>query len=899
MPLRILRLLRLQIPMRITSGHASTQRSSYDLSVELLMPKGNIARFLKLRPQASPPYRVSACVPVCVRITKRPLRILRLLRLQIPMRITSGHASTQRSSYDLSVELLMPKGNIARFLKLRPQVSPSYRVSACVPVCVRITKRPLRILRLLRLQIPMRITSGHASTQRSSYDLSVELLMPKGNIARFLKLRPQVSPPYRVSACVPVCVRITKRPLRILRLLRLQIPMRITSGHASTRRWNYASLGRIADAEGLYRRILDAAPENVPAMTGLGLCARDQGKHETALTFFNLAASANMDRHNHSPTLEAATELRTLGRFADLEALCHNVLELDPDNVRALLGLGFAARASGRHAAALDWFCKADQASASGFPGFRTGLEVAAQLRLLGKPEKAEAICRRLLKAHGQTVPILLGLVKCLRQLGDRGSSLELLWIAAGLDKLDLTPRLEIAVEQRRQGDTDAAIATLEELRRLHPNEVRVYLELGRTFRQAGRLADALVQFTQAAELRPDRVEVQMELAGVTGALGRPKDSRRHVQQALEAQPHHTGALIAASRIAFTEYEYELAEHMLRHALAEAPEQLPLQLALADLLRQLGRTLEAAACINAAAAMHGELPEISARRAALALDTSEWQEALNAARTAFASAPWHPFLWEQWLRLEERGGDEAAITACLEAAPVGTVQQRAQHAFRCGTHAGSRWHLDEAIAFQTAALRLNPEHRGALQDLARLSLLSLDIDKMRDCLRDQRRLNDMTVRLQGRSSNISQTHLGQLADEFRIDRQALVTLQWLRKLPPLARAQELLHFQMKHPNSTAGAVLLIIALRQAGLFDHAKASGTVEIPRTIVQYWDTPELPEDLAPLCKSWQSLNPEYQYRRFNDRSAQMFLLTQCGINALAAYFTRARAGPKSRYI
>lgn len=45
------------------------------------------------------------------------------------------------------------------------------------------------------------------------------------------------------------------------------------------------------------------------------------------------------------------------------------------------------------------------------------------------------------------------------------------------------------------------------------------------------------------------------------------------------------------------------------------------------------------------------------------------------------------------------------------------------------------------------------------------------------------------------------------------------------------------------------------------------------IPKTICQFWDKPDLPDDLGPLVQSWRDL-PRYTHHLFNDETARAFL-------------------------
>jgi mannosyltransferase OCH1-like enzyme len=66
--------------------------------------------------------------------------------------------------------------------------------------------------------------------------------------------------------------------------------------------------------------------------------------------------------------------------------------------------------------------------------------------------------------------------------------------------------------------------------------------------------------------------------------------------------------------------------------------------------------------------------------------------------------------------------------------------------------------------------------------------------------------------------------------------------------------------------------------------------GTAAIPRRIVQYWNSPELPPDLLPIAHSWRELHADYEYVLFDDKRARDFISERFPAEILQAYI-RAR--------
>jgi tetratricopeptide (TPR) repeat protein len=111
---------------------------------------------------------------------------------------------------------------------------------------------------------------------------------------------------------------------------------------------------RTAEAEEVYASVLECVPTQPHALVGLGMCARRQGDRLRALILFEQAVAG--DGNNAWARLEAATELRELGRLDEAEAHCEAVLARDPQNAHALSSLGHCARRRGERAKALAHF---------------------------------------------------------------------------------------------------------------------------------------------------------------------------------------------------------------------------------------------------------------------------------------------------------------------------------------------------------------------------------------------------------------------------------------------------------------------------------------------------------------------------------------------------------------
>lgn len=103
--------------------------------------------------------------------------------------------------------------------------------------------------------------------------------------------------------------------------------------------------GEFADADKLYRRILEAFPEQPEALHFLGLLERQQGRQDEAIRLMRRAIAAAPEYAGAYTNL--SNLLQEKGELDAAREYLHRALELAPDDPRALNNLGNLERAGG------------------------------------------------------------------------------------------------------------------------------------------------------------------------------------------------------------------------------------------------------------------------------------------------------------------------------------------------------------------------------------------------------------------------------------------------------------------------------------------------------------------------------------------------------------------------
>jgi len=638
--------------------------------------------------------------------------------------------------------------------------------------------------------------------------------------------------------------------------------------------------GELAQAQAEFRAALEIDPNAMHAFIGLARCARELGDREAALAAFQAAlALAPHDPWRH---VDVAAERAAIGQIDAAEAAYKTAIQLDPGNPQAQLGLGACARKRGDHAGALAIFESAASRNPAD-PWLR--LEAAAELREAGQLDEAAASYREVLAILPENIPARLGLGLIARKRADRVAARAHFELAARQAPDQIWPLLEIAIEQREAGEIDAARQTAQAVLARQPENLYAWLSLGLTERYAGNYEAALAAFQSAHRAHPQNAEILVEMATEERRLGRLQDSLTHLAAAREHDPMNVPAVIRQAEQAMIKGEIAHALEIYQEALRGLPGELGLQLGRIEALAALGQGDEAIAGLVMLEAAHGPLPHLRAKRIFLLRQAGYYDQALRLARSATQAARDAFPLWQERLQIEILAGDAAAIAEALRKAPAATAREQSVVLRFKGLLAENNWDLPAALAAFEAAAELNPEDAALQQDIVRVKTINLDLAGARRHLRRFCDLQAQDMRMRGKSLNISQTHAGQIYDEYAADTEMAARLREALALPRAPRLAALAALIRESPGSTAAAITLLVALRQAGLLAR-RERGAGGIPPVLVQFWDSAELPADIEMVMRSWPSLNPGYQVQRFNEASAVSYLLAHFPPAVLSAF-------------
>ena len=410
-------------------------------------------------------------------------------------------------------------------------------------------------------------------------------------------------------------------------------------------------------------------------------------------------------------------------------------------------------------------------------------------------------------------------------------------------------------------------------------------------FRAAGEEQEAVRILQEMAALQPADAGILAELARQYRATGDGVAAQRTLQTALAREPDNVVALTEAGEQANAHEDRPTALGYFRRIQALAPDHAGHHLRVARLLDTLGETEEAHQIYQAAEARFGLVADIWGERIRVLRETGELHRALDEARQAHAAYPAHFGRWSDHFDLELKLSPIETAAQCLEQAPV---QSRGEevHYLTARARLASRTHdREQAITLLETALRLQPNNRGVLGELFRQHVRAFNIDQAAAYHARMAALDAPGRRIRGTTLNASQSHEGQVLNDLFIDRRAVTELMAIKAIDPVHRVSLLLPLVRKRPDHIPTAAMLLVTLQEGDLLnrptDAASAAGQSDaVPKRIGQFWDSPNPPQDLLDLGKTWRDRNPDHHYVLFSDQTAQSYLASHFPAAVVIAY-------------
>ncbi|GAA4257651.1 tetratricopeptide repeat protein [Azospirillum formosense] len=266
-------------------------------------------------------------------------------------------------------------------------------------------------------------------------------------------------------------------------------------------------IGNLAEAEPLYRTLLERQPGHPDVLHLLGVLRSQAGDPAEGVSLITEAIARRGNVAAYHSNLALA--LKALGRFDDAETALRSAIALAP-GAGALVALGGVRRAAGRAADALAvyWAAQiidpADGAAQEGIAHATAELDAAGCAT--GKPKPSEATLaayRRAFRLRPAAPFAAQNLALTLQKAGESAVAIPTFHVAAALDPSEpaVLCGLGLALLSARQADR--ATTLLARVVRLRPGDAQDRFHLAEAAQAAGDAGRAATAYKDSAALQP------------------------------------------------------------------------------------------------------------------------------------------------------------------------------------------------------------------------------------------------------------------------------------------------------------------------------------------------------------------------------------------------------------
>jgi tetratricopeptide (TPR) repeat protein len=263
--------------------------------------------------------------------------------------------------------------------------------------------------------------------------------------------------------------------------------------------------GRLAEAEGCYRRALAAQPNHADALNMLGVLAHQMGRPDMALELIRRAIENKPNNPGYYCNLGYA--LRDQGRAEEAAAAARQAIRIKPDLATAHFNLGCALHDQGQ----------LDEAAAAYRDAIRIDPDLAAAhsnlgniLRSLGRFDEAVAACRQAIRLDPGLADAHCNLGTALHDQGKHEEAVAAYGQAIGLNPNLAAAHYNLGSARYDQGEVDEAMAATRHAIRIKPDYAEAYNNLGVLLTELRQLPEALASYDRALAIRPDYADCHL-----------------------------------------------------------------------------------------------------------------------------------------------------------------------------------------------------------------------------------------------------------------------------------------------------------------------------------------------------------------------------------------------------
>ena len=281
--------------------------------------------------------------------------------------------------------------------------------------------------------------------------------------------------------------------------------------------------GRLAEAEGIYRRILQAEPNQPVALNLLGVIAHQTGKNDVAVDLIAKAVAIKPDYAVAHYNLGLA--FQDLGELDEAAACYQEAIAIEPGFAGAHNNLGNALKDLGAVDGAVASFHKAlslkpDYAEAHS--------NLGSALTKLGKLDEAVACFKKALAIKPDLADAHNNLGNALKHSGRLDEAFSSLRQALAINPAFAEAHNNLGLAFKDLGELDEAGACITKALAINPDFAEAHYNLHALLLDPGDMAPAIKCLQRAVDISPQRTDYRFMLAMLLDYSGHPGEAASH-----------------------------------------------------------------------------------------------------------------------------------------------------------------------------------------------------------------------------------------------------------------------------------------------------------------------------------------------------------------------------------
>ncbi|MEM6752528.1 MAG: tetratricopeptide repeat protein [Cyanobacteria bacterium P01_C01_bin.38] len=342
---------------------------------------------------------------------------------------------------------------------------------------------------------------------------------------------------------------------------------------------------RFAEAEAMYRQIIQSNPHQTEALYALGVLALNKGKDSDAENFLKTALQY---QPNFAQALFSLGNLRQAqGKLNEAVENYQQALALQPEAVAIYNCLGRTLQQQGKLEQAEMFYNKALEIQSNSVE-LKANLGNILNLQEKLSPEEA---------TYYANLNLQFGLG---RQKAEDFKTAELYYQQAIALQPDLVKaHHKLGDVLQKQGKLDIAFKSYEQAIKIDPNHANGYDELGNILQQKGKYREAVGAYKKALEIQPDFVASHNNLGSILRKLNQFDAAIESFKEAIKLQPNIDGVHYNLGLLYKEQNKLELAIGAFKKALEVSPKFAPAKLGI---------------CISQLPIIYSTVDEIESRR---------------------------------------------------------------------------------------------------------------------------------------------------------------------------------------------------------------------------------------------------------------------------------------------